>query len=121
MVVQVMLWDIGVAERGCYFVLFLCYFCAIFCYSGHLDFLVRLKGGAIFCYSGVVSHTRYAQRTVPTTYPSRQPPPKLAAQRDEQMRTSPQQRCSGKVFLVEARQGTANTTALYTLCQVRDG
>ena len=34
--------DYGVAERGCYF-------CAIFCYSGHLDFLVRLKGGAILC------------------------------------------------------------------------
>ena len=38
----------GMAERG---MLFLCYFCAIFCYSGHLDFfLVRLKGGAILCY-----------------------------------------------------------------------
>ena len=32
---------------------------AIFCYSGHLDFLVRLKGGAIFCYFGVVSHTTF--------------------------------------------------------------
>ena len=40
----------GVAERGCY--------CSdLFCYSGHLDFLARLKGGAIFCYFGVVSHT----------------------------------------------------------------
>ena len=45
------------AERGCYV-------CAIFCYSGHLDFLVRLKGGAIllrsaiFCYFGVVCHTK---------------------------------------------------------------
>ena len=25
-------------------------FSAIFCYSGHLDFLVRLKGGATLCY-----------------------------------------------------------------------
>ena len=56
----------GVAERGCYFLLF----SAIFCYSGHLDFLARLKEvlfcttfcyflllSAIFCYFGVVSHT----------------------------------------------------------------
>ena len=25
-------------------------FSATFCYSGHLDFLVRLRGGAILCY-----------------------------------------------------------------------
>ena len=34
----------GVAERGCYFLLL----SAIFCYSGHLDFLVRLKE-VLFC------------------------------------------------------------------------
>ena len=40
----------GVAEGG---VLFLGYFLllsSLFCYSEHLDFLMRLKGGAILCY-----------------------------------------------------------------------
>ena len=41
--------------------LFLVLFSAIFCYSGHLDVLVLLKGGAILCYFliffGFVGHT----------------------------------------------------------------
>ena len=35
---------IGVAERGCYFLIL----SPIFCYSGHLDFLARLKE-VLFC------------------------------------------------------------------------